>query len=184
MKCKSCGVDFHQIRTMQAVCGPVCALKQAREYRGRQQQEKRLKRAEIKSRKEALKTIPQLIKEAQKVFNTYIRLRDSEQPCICCGRPLADSEGIRGAGYDAGHYRSTGSASHLRFHEDNVHAQRKDCNRYGAGRAVNYRVGLIARIGKDRVEKLEANNVPHKWTREQLGEIREKYKQKLKDFRP
>ena len=141
----------------------------------------KVERASIKARKEAIKTIPALIREAQIAFNGYIRARDAAHPCICCGRPLGDAS--VGGAYDAGHYRSTGSASHLRFHPDNCHAQRKDCNRYGAGRAVDYRIGLIARIGAGRVEALEASNQSHKWTREELIAIRDTYRAKLKEAR-
>lgn len=140
----------------------------------------KVERAEIKKRKEALKRIPDYIKEAQHAFNAYIRARDSAHPCICCGQPLTLH--AVGGGFDCGHYRSTGSASHLRFNEDNAHGQRKVCNRYGAGRAVDYRIGLIARIGLARVEALENNNVPHKWTREQLIEITQTYRQKFKEI--
>lgn len=87
-----------------------------------------------------------------------------------------------GGSFDAGHYRSTGSASHLRFDPDNCHAQRKQCNRYGAGRAVDYRIGLIARIGLERVEALEANNTPHKWTADELREIKATYREKTKQL--
>jgi hypothetical protein len=87
-----------------------------------------------------------------------------------------------GGRFDAGHYRSTGSASHLRFDEANCHAQRKQCNRYGAGRAVDYRIGLIARIGWERVEELEASNSPRKWTREELIALKDLYVRKLKDL--
>lgn len=138
----------------------------------------KVERAETRRRKEAIKTIPVLIKEAQHAFNAFIRARDQEQPCICCGRPLGD--GDVGGAFDAGHYRSTGSASHLRFHEHNVHAQRKQCNRYGAGRAVDYRIGLVSRIGLAAVEALESNNSPHKWTREELIQIRDTYRAKFK----
>lgn len=138
----------------------------------------KVERAETRRRKEAIKTIPVLIKEAQHAFNAFIRARDQEQPCICCGRPLGD--GDVGGAFDAGHYRSTGSASHLRFHEHNVHAQRKQCNRYGAGRAVDYRIGLVSRIGLAAVEALESNNSPHKWTREELTQIRDTYRAKFK----
>ena len=140
----------------------------------------KVERASIKARKEAIKTIPDLIKEAQREFNGYIRARDAAQPCICCGRPLGDGE-IGGA-YDAGHYRSTGSASHLRFHEDNCHAQRKQCNRCGAGRAVDYRIGLIDRIGAARGDALESSNQPHKWHRDELIAIKHEYRAKLKDI--
>lgn len=141
----------------------------------------KVERAETRRRKEAIKTIPELIKEAQHAFNAYIRERDKEQPCICCGKPLG--EGDVGGAFDAGHYRSIGSASHLRFNEHNCHAQRKQCNRYGAGRAVDYRIGLIGRIGLEAVEALEAQNVPNKWTREELIAIRDTYKQKLKEMK-
>jgi glutaredoxin len=145
----------------------------------------KVERATTRARKQALKRIPDLIAEAQMVFNKFIRTRDAEKPCICCGVPLGfQSEGAyRGGEYDCGHYRSTGSASHLRFHEDNAHAQRKACNRWGAGRAVDYRIGLVARIGLARVEALESDNTPHKWTREELIAIKAKYVQKLKDLK-
>jgi len=171
--CAHCGCNFTPARAMQNVCSPVCAGRLVRA-------QKKADREQVKARKEAIKTIPQLIKEAQIEFNAYIRLRDCMQPCICCGNPL--STGAVGGGFDAGHYRSTGSASHLRFNEDNVHAQRKVCNRYGAGRAVDYRLGLIARIGLVRVEALEANNQVHKWRADELRSIKALYREKLKQL--
>ena len=138
----------------------------------------KVERASIKARKEAIKTIPDLIKEAQREFNAYIRARDADQLCICCGNPLGTGE--VGGAFDCGHYRSTGSASHLRFDERNAHAQRKVCNRWGAGRAVDYRIGLVARIGLEAVEALESDNTPHKWTRDELIAIRDTYRAKLK----
>ena len=134
-------------------------------------------RASIRARKEAIKTIPVLIKEAQVAFNAYIRARDADKPCICCGQPLGPGE--VGGAFDCGHYRSTGSASHLRFNEDNAHGQRKQCNRWGAGRAVDYRLGLIARIGLERVEALETNNTPHKWAKDEVRAIRDEYRARL-----
>jgi hypothetical protein len=171
--CRQCDCDFIPVRPLQAVCSQICASRLVRA-----QKKEELERD--KARKAALKRIPDLIKDAQIAFNAFIRLRDQLRPCICCGQPLGESS--VGGGYDAGHYRSTGSASHLRFNEDNCHAQRKVCNRYGAGRAVDYRIGLIARIGLERVEALEADNTPHKWTREELIEIKETYRRKLKEL--
>lgn len=172
--CEVCQRLFVPDRMGQVVCRPACAMKKVR-------QEKVQERAKVRTRKEAIKTIPVLIKEAQREFNAYIRARDKNKPCICCGRPLGD--GDVGGAFDAGHYRSTGSASHLRFNEHNCHAQRKQCNRYGAGRAVDYRIGLCGRIGLAAVEELEASNQPHKWTREELTVIRDTYKAKLKELK-
>jgi hypothetical protein len=140
-------------------------------------QEKRVKadRKETREKKQALKTRSQWMKEAQVEFNRFIRLRDAGLPCICCGLPLGDIGSV-GGGYDCGHYRSVGSAPHLRFDERNAHAQRKQCNRYGSGRAVDYRIGLIARMGVYAVEALEADQTAKHYTIDDLKAIKAKYK--------
>ncbi len=185
-RCPHCKKKLEQGQRIHPECIDDYAISQAarleREERKKALAAAKVERAEFRKRKEALKRIPDLIKEAQIAFNAYIRARDSHQPCICCGRTGTQVDGLGAHGWDAGHYRSTGSASHLRFNEDNVHRQLVYCNRYGAGRAVDYRLGLINRIGIDRVEALEADNQPHKWTRYELIAIKEKYKQKLKEL--
>ena len=138
----------------------------------------KVEKAETRKRKEAIKTLPQLKAEAQAAFNAFIRARDAGKPCICCGLPL--SAGDVGGAYDCGHYRSVGSAPHLRFDERNAHAQRKQCNRWGAGRAVDYRLGLIERIGLEAVEALEADNTLRKYTADELRAIKTMYREKLK----
>ena len=171
--CVICGTLYSPRSSFATVCSPRCAGKKVKADRAAE-------RVALKARKAALKRIPDLIKEAQKEFNAYIRERDKDKPCISCGRPLRTSDGATGGDFDCGHYRSTGSASHLRFHEDNAHGQCKWCNRHGAGRAVDYRLGLVARIGIDRVEALEADNTPHKWERDELIAIKEEFKRKRK----
>ena len=152
--------------------------KKAKELRAQQ----RVERAQDRKRREELKRIPDLVREAQAAFNRWIRKRDEKEPCISCGAPPPDLSGLH-AGRDAGHYRSTGAASHLRFHEDNCHAQCVKCNQWGAGRAVEYRIGLLAKVGPVRVESLESNNIPHRWTREELIAIRALYVSKLKTLK-
>jgi hypothetical protein len=174
--CKHCGRLFLQFRSTQNVCGPTCAGRLVKSAR-REEKER------DKSKRESMKTIPQLIKEAQTAFNAYIRARDAGKPCICCGRTEELGYGVSPHGWDCGHYRSTGSASHLRFNEDNAHRQLVLCNRWGAGRAVDYRIGLIARIGIERVQALENDNTPHKWTADELRQIRATYVQKLKELK-
>lgn len=138
----------------------------------------KVEKAETRKRKEAIKTLPTLKREAQNAFNAFIRARDASKPCICCGLPL--SAGDVGGAYDCGHYRSVGSAPHLRFDERNAHGQRKQCNRWGAGRAVDYRLGLIERIGLEAVEALEADNTVRKYTADELRAIKTMYREKLK----
>lgn len=173
-QCTQCPRLFSPMNSMQSVCGPSCALKKVRAS-------KKAEAATTRARKQALKRIPDLIKEAQVAFNAFIRERDKDRPCICCGRPLGT--GDIGGGFDCGHYRSVGSASHLRFDERNAHGQTKYCNRHGAGRAVDYRIGLIDRIGLDAVESLESNNYVHKWTREELISVKQLYKEKLSELK-
>lgn len=174
--CPVCSSLFTQVRPMQAVCSPICASRKVRA-------DKKAEREEFKRRKEAIKTIPDYIKEAQHAFNAFIRERDKSKPCICCGLPLQGISGSTGGDFDCGHYRSVGSAPQLRFDERNAHGQRKQCNRYGAGRAVDYRIGLIARIGLAEVEQLESDNRVHKWNREELIAIRDLYRAKLKELK-
>jgi hypothetical protein len=171
--CGHCGSLFTPVRPLQAVCGPTCASRKVRAA-------KKEERESVKVRKAALLRIPDLIKLAQKAFNEFIRERDKHQICICCGVPFGSDVGSTGGLFDCGHYRSVGSASHLRFDERNAHGQRKKCNRYGAGRAVDYRIGLINRIGLAAVVALETDNRVHKWQREELIAIRATYKEKLK----
>ena len=170
--CKHCATPFTPVRPLQAVCSARCAGRLVKE-------QKKAEIATTRARKQALKRIPDLIREAQTEFNKWVRARDHAQPCISCGKPPGDMTQLH-AGRDAGHYRSTGSAAHLRFHEDNCHAQCVQCNQWKAGNAVDYRLGLLARIGVKRVEALEADNKPHKWTREQLENVKQFYRTKLK----
>lgn len=171
---EKCGREFMPLKPMQNVCGPLCAVRKVRADKAKE-------RGETRARKKALETVRSVMPTAQRWFNKFIRMRDRDQPCISCGKPFGDS-GAFHAGRDAGHYRSIGSASHLRFHEDNVHAQCVKCNQYGAGRAVDYRLGLVARIGLHRVEALETNNEPHKWTLEEVRAVVDTYKAKCKEI--
>lgn len=141
----------------------------------------KVERAETRIRKEAIKRKPDLMREADQAFAAYIRERDRQagHPCISSGRPLDWASGNQ---VDAGHYRSRGAASHLRYHPDNCHAQSKYENRHRAGNAVEYRAGLIARIGLVAVEALEADNRVHHWTHDELRQVRDTYRQKLKQL--
>lgn len=141
----------------------------------------KVERAETRRRKEAIKSIPKLIAEAQAAFNAFIRARDAGLPCICCGQPFEPMK--PGGSVDAGHFRSRSSAGHLRFNEDNCFAQRKNCNRPGGTTYGAFRAGVVARIGQARVAALEADNAPRKWTREELIAIKTTYKAKLKEMK-
>ncbi len=112
--------------------------------------------------------LPKLLEKAQKVFNAYIRKRDEGRPCISCGKE----------GNQAGHYFTVKQFSALRYNEKNCWLQCSYCNLYAHGNQAMYRIGLVARIGEDKVKQLEQlahDNRIKKWTREELNEIIEKY---------
>ena len=180
-KCKACPTRFIPSRPLQVACCPACA--QAIAQRNREKAEKRaatIERQKARAALEALKTVPQLKAEADRAFCAYIRARDKAagHPCISSGLPLDWS----GNNVDAGHYRSRGAASHLRYDERNCHAQAKRENHHKGGNVVEYRAHLIQRIGLEAVEALEQDNQAHKWTRDELREIRDTYRRKLREM--
>lgn len=182
-KCAICREPFQPRSMTHKACGPVCAeWLAARVAAVQKAKQQRQELAQDKIKREGMKSYTELVAEAQRAFNAFIRARDDGLPCICCGRSETTVTGLGSHGWDCGHFRSTGSAPHLRFNEDNAARQLVLCNRYGAGRAVDYRIGLIARIGLERVEALEADNAPRKWTHDELRAIKAHYKQKLKEL--
>jgi glutaredoxin len=141
----------------------------------------RVAKAETRRLKEEQKNLRTLLAEAQMAFNEFIRLRDACQPCICCGMPFEPMK--PGGSMDAGHFRSRSAAPHLRFDEDNVFGQRKNCNRPGGTTYSKFRAGVLARIGQERLEAVETNYTDHKWTRDEVREIRSHYRAKAKQLK-
>lgn len=181
-KCKVCKCAFEPRLPMQAVCGMDCAKTLAVSLRGKLEKVKAVReRKETRAKLDKLKTRGQWQAEAQTAFNAFIRARDAGQPCICCGR-YRDSDIATGGTWDAGHYRSRGSAPHLRFDERNVHAQLKQCNRYASGNIVGYRVGLVERIGPVAVDALEADQAPRKFSIDDLKQIKTTYAAKTREL--
>ncbi|MCY1283271.1 Bacteriophage Lambda NinG protein [compost metagenome] len=181
-KCRHCREAFVPAKSLQIACSPKCALeivtrRRDRERKSIQQRERR----ELKARKEKLKSRRDYLREAQQQFNAYIRLRDrlAGHACISSGRPLDWS----GNAVDAGHYRSVGAAPHLRFDERNCHAQSKHDNQFKSGNVADYRIGLIARIGLEAVEALEANNTVVRLTIEELKAIKAKYRALVRELK-
>lgn len=91
-------------------------------------------------------SMPKLRSRAGEVFRKYIRERDKGKPCISCGSYNT---------HDAGHYYSAGHYPELELNEDNVHLQCVKCNRFLHGNLVEYRKGLLKRIGFVKVEQLD-----------------------------
>ena len=134
-----------------------------------------LAKKDIKARKQALKSLGTLHKEAQPEFNKYIRLRDKGQPCISCQRHHTGQN-------HAGHFLSIGSSPELRYAESNVHLQCSVCNNHLSGNQLLYRVNLINKIGIKAVELLEGPQEPQRYRRDDIIAIKAKYKALAKEL--
>lgn len=127
--------------------------------------------------RESLKTKKDYLLIAQKVFNTYIRLRDKGKPCISCDKFLKDND------INASHYFSVGSSPNLRFNEDNVHNSCIKCNKELHGNISEYAIRLPFKIGKERFEQLiQDRNKPALYSINEIKEIISIYKEKIKQI--
>ena len=179
--CPICSTEYIPRSSLQRVCHNYkCAIafnKQRDAEIAAREQRKREKeaRAKWRERKAEVKPLKHWEDLTQRVVNDYIRERDRNLPCISCGTWTTVQ-------WEAGHFRSRGKASHLRYHEDNIHAQCHHCNVHLSGNQQQYRINLIAKIGAERVEALENNNTPHRYTREELDAIRKRYRALLREL--
>lgn len=174
-KCRTCNRPFTPRLTTQVCCQTSCAIRYA-QTNGEKRQSAAMKRAAMAERREALerlKPISKLLREAQYDFNRYIRERDYDLGCISCHMP-ANYDGQ----WQAGHYRTTKAAPQLRFSEVNVHKQCAQCNGVKSGNIIEFRKGLLAKLGVEIVEQIENDNATRKWLREELALLRLEYKRK------
>ena len=169
-KCKYCKSNFVPIAFLQKNCfDPNCVTEWIQETKQKAWQKKKAKL------KADLMTIQDHIKLAQQVFNKFIRLRDAGQNCISCNKkPLKEN---------AGHFYNANNHWNVRFNEHNVNLQCEYCNTYLHGSLIQYREGLINKIGfyKFSILKHEASKT-RKYTIEELKEIIKIYKTKCKEL--
>lgn len=170
-KCKSCNNMFIPDRPMMTTCSYECAIKYASTL-----QSKKKKQDSNKLKKEFnANDRKYLIEIAQKTCNTYIRIRDGKH-CISCGYSGTSRQ------FHAGHFKSQGGNSALRFDESNIQSQCSICNTHLSGNLAEYRKNLIEKIGLEKVEYLETTKNTKLWTVEELKDIIKLYKQKIKDL--
>ncbi len=153
------------------------AKEQAEKEKIKQQKAReKAERAKIKQVRENLKSRADWLKDLQKVFNQFIRLRDKDLPCISCGR-------FHQGQWHAGHYRTTKACPELRFNEENCHKQCQPCNTHLSGNITEYRINLVQKIGLERVEWLERkDHKPLKLSIDEIKELIRVYKAKCKEL--
>ena len=175
-RCKQCGSRFQQTQPLQYLCMPPkdCSWKYQQVIKSKKEaKEWKDKKAEMKA---GLLTMKDYIKLYQITFNTFIRARDKNLPCVSCGAEKCEE-------FHAGHYIDS-TYQYLRFNENNVWKQCSKCNTHLRGNSIPYRIELIKRIGLEDVELLE--NSRHMALEITVSEIKEKiiyYKSKIKELK-
>ena len=164
MRDKWCSID----------CGAVLGQRLAAKVKAKTA---RADRATTRAALEQLRPRRFYIDQAQASFNKWVRARDAELPCVSCGRHHQGEN-------HAGHFLSAGAHPNLRYHEQNVWKQCQPCNTHLSGNALNYRRGLVARIGLESVEALESDQAPRHYTIDDLKAITALYRRKLKEITP
>ncbi len=183
-KCKVCKTKYERRSAWQKVCGAECAaVFAAKEKSVKIAKAAREEKANDRAKLAAMQAKPQLEKELKAALHAYIRDRDYGLPCISCNEPIAWGTGATGGVCDAGHYLSVGAHANLKFEELNINAQCKHCNNFLAGNPARYRAGLIKKIGLERVEALESDNTPRKYSKDELRAMTKLYKAKTANLR-
>jgi hypothetical protein len=169
-KCKYCKNSFEPIAFLQKNCfDPDCVTEWIHETK---QKEWTKKKAKLKAE---LMTVQDYIKIAQQVFNKFIRLRDQGKNCISCNKPALKE--------NAGHFYNANNHWNVRFNEHNVHLQCEYCNTYLHGALIQYRTGLINKIGIADYSILEVESKKtRKFSIDELKELITVYKAKIKNI--
>lgn len=173
--CKNCGNRFTPQKPLQVVCGITCIIEWTMKLKEKKER-KRARQEATANRQAILKLKPKgyYQKQAQAALNAWIvKVRDKGLPCVSCGK-------FKPA-YEAGHYLARSIRKELSLVEKNLANQCYYCNHYSKNAHHDYRKGLIARIGMEEVEKLEAPHPPVKHSIDDLKEITKKYRQLLRD---
>ena len=178
-RCKGCNELFTpQYSTVQMVCSPKCAYaySKAKDKEIKATNSKIMEQATLD--KKARTSLGALKKQTQLLFNSYIRMRDENLPCISSGIPYKED-------FDAGHCFPVGSYEGLRYDFDNVHGQSIGDNRFNEGNHVDYLINLPKRIGLERFKTLVAKAEAYKkngykFTKCELLEIQKEIRLKIK----
>lgn len=148
--CAMCPMEFVPRSSFATCCSQRCAMRKV--TRDRAEREAKEK-AEIKARKEKLKTVTEWEDECRRIVQKIARIRDRNDGCISCH--VGPNYGGQ---WHGSHYRSVGACSNTQFLLWNIHKACAQCNKYKGGNREFYRPRLIEKIGLERVEWLDAQN--------------------------
>ncbi len=135
----------------------------------------KLDRALVRERKAALKTNGEHKAEAQRVRNQLVLALQAHRGCISCGAMTGQ--------FQAGHYRSRGSAPHLALDLRNINKQCVRCNLHLHGNPIGYRAGLVEIHGEGYVLELEADQSPRDYRATDYSEMKKQDRARLRELK-
>lgn len=182
-KCSECKNPFVYVSTFDKVCGSIeCKVaygtKVAEKHRAKRQAEaKRKAAAEKRADKEKLARLKPgyLAGKAQDAVNEYVRFRDYFNGCISCDKP-AHWDGQ----WHAGHLKTRGANSFLRYHLWNISKQCSVCNKHHSGNVAEHERGIVARYGQERLDYLKSAPKSRRYTDEYLIRIAAIFRKKTR----
>lgn len=184
---KTCRAPFVPEKTFITWCSPECGhsiavAKLAKQKTAQARASRKAVRddkAETKKKLDAMRPRKWFLAKAKTALHAYIRARDEGKPCISCDTILLKL-GRPGGDYDAGHFRSVGSAKHLQFEEGNIFGQCKHCNDHLKGNQLEYERRLRILKGDAYVDAIKADNDARHLTIHDFLQIEATYTAKLR----
>ena len=146
--CKWCKQKFEPSRPTKICCSPDCEYDYGLKHAARAEHIRGLEDRKTVKLKLAKLRPNYLEGKAQDAINAYVRARDHEQGCISCDKP-ANWHGQ----WQAGHLKTRGSNSFLRYSLHNINKQCSQCNKHG-GNVAEHERGIVERYGKSRLDYL------------------------------
>lgn len=209
LKCTHCKKRFRpeEVEGKRTPAGWFCSLDhavshaQALSKRQSERQKQRAKQVQAKEDKAARKASREAKRrdlkwqhaQTQKAFNKmrvleeklWFQERGLEPECISCGKPLGNDQ------WCAGHFKSRGAQSNLRYDRNNVFLQHnRRCNMMLSGDIAGtkttrgYKQGLIDRFGEKEghaiIDYCESHSSPAKWTWEELEKMRSQFNERIR----
>lgn len=158
-KCKECGTKFSPRNSFDKICSSIdCrvafGLKAAAKERVKRQTEARREAVKVaKEDKDRLARLRPgyLEAKAQEAINGYVRVRDAHLGCISCDKPAT----WKGQ-WHAGHLKTRGSNSFLRYSLWNINKQCSVCNAHLGGNVAEHERGIVRRHGQARLDYLNS----------------------------
>lgn len=178
-KCKVCRKPSEPFNTLHNYCSIDCQLKWLNTKTGK----KTVNKTRRKIHKEKLATVrgfSHWAKVTQTVVNKYVRLRDIDKPCISCGKYDHDLKETPRGKWDAGHYKTVGARSQLRFNTKNINKQCVRCNGYQGGDISGQKTGIVKRFGQARLDWLDGHHESKDYSIEDLAKMRRVFNKKIR----